>query len=103
METVRALAMWMSWKCAVVDLPLRGAKGGVVCDPHSLSEHEQEQIGRGWVRQIAHNLGPQTDVPAPDVMTSAQHMLWMLDELEGLRWEKLPGFITGKPVSVGGS
>jgi glutamate dehydrogenase (NAD(P)+) len=103
MDTVRALAMWMTWKCAVVDLPLGGAKGGVVCDPHNLSEREQEQICRGWVRQMAAKLGPQTDVPAPDVMTSAQHMLWMLDEFEGIRGAKLPGFITGKPVSVGGS
>jgi glutamate dehydrogenase (NAD(P)+) len=103
MDTVRALAMWMTWKCAVVDLPLGGAKGGVVCDPHNLSEREQEQICRGWVRQMARNLGPRTDVPAPDVMTSAQHMLWMLDEFEGIRGAKLPGFITGKPVTVGGS
>jgi glutamate dehydrogenase len=103
MDTVRALAMWMTWKCAVVDLPLGGAKGGVICDPHNHSEREQEQICRGWVRQMARNLGPQTDVPAPDVMTSAQHMLWMLDEYEGLKGAKLPGFITGKPVSVGGS
>jgi glutamate dehydrogenase (NAD(P)+) len=103
LDTVRALAMWMTWKCAVVDLPLGGAKGGVICDPHNHSEREQEQICRGWVRQMARNLGPQTDVPAPDVMTSAQHMLWMLDEYEGLKGAKLPGFITGKPVSVGGS
>jgi len=102
-DTVRALAMWMTWKCAVVDLPLGGAKGGVVCDPHNLSEREQEEVCRGWVRQMARNVGPNTDVPAPDVMTSAQHMLWMLDEFEGIRGEKLPGFITGKPVSVGGS
>jgi glutamate dehydrogenase (NAD(P)+) len=103
LDTVRALAMWMTWKCAVVDLPLGGAKGGVICDPHNLSEREQEGICRGWVRQMARNVGPWTDVPAPDVMTSAQHMLWMLDEFEGIQGAKLPGFITGKPVSVGGS
>jgi glutamate dehydrogenase (NAD(P)+) len=102
-DTVRALAMWMTWKCAVVDLPLGGAKGGVICDPHNLSDREQEEICRGWVRQMARNVGPQTDVPAPDVMTSAQHMLWMLDEFEGITGAKVPGFITGKPVSVGGS
>jgi len=102
-DTVRALAMWMTWKCAVADLPLGGAKGGVICDPHNLSDREQEQICRGWVRQMARNVGPQTDVPAPDVMTSAQHMLWMLDEFEGITGTKVPGFITGKPVSVGGS
>jgi glutamate dehydrogenase (NAD(P)+) len=93
----------MTWKCAVVDLPLGGAKGGVICDPHNLSDREQEQICRGWVRQMARNVGPHTDVPAPDVMTSAQHMLWMLDEFEGITGAKVPGFITGKPVSIGGS
>jgi glutamate dehydrogenase (NAD(P)+) len=102
-DTVRALAMWMTWKCAVVDIPLGGAKGGVVCDPHSLSAREQEQICRGWVRQIARDLGPESDVPAPDVMTSAQHMLWMLDEFESLHGGRYPGFITGKPVGMGGS
>ena len=103
LDTVRALAMWMSWKCAVVDIPLGGGKGGVICDPHNLSAREQEQICRGWVRQIAREVGPLRDVPAPDVMTSPQHMLWMLDELEAIRGEKLPGFITGKPVGMGGS
>jgi glutamate dehydrogenase (NAD(P)+) len=103
LDAIRALAMWMTWKCAVADIPLGGAKGGVVCDPHDLSEREQEQICRGWVRQLSRNLGPETDVPAPDVMTTAQHMLWMLDEYEGIRGAKSPGFITGKPVSVGGS
>ncbi len=103
MDTVRALAMWMSWKCAVLDLPLGGGKGGVICDPHNLSAREQEQICRGWVRQIARNVGPLQDVPAPDVMTSPQHMLWMLDEYEAIHGAKLPGFITGKPVGMGGS
>jgi len=102
-DTVRALAMWMTWKCAVVDIPLGGSKGGVICDPHNLSEREQEQICRGFVRQLARDVGPLTDVPAPDVMTSAQHMLWMLDEYEAIRGEKRPGFITGKPVGMGGS
>ncbi|HEY6553758.1 MAG TPA: Glu/Leu/Phe/Val dehydrogenase [Vicinamibacteria bacterium] len=102
-DTVRALAMWMTWKCAVVDIPLGGAKGGVVCDPHNLSAREQEQICRGWVRQVARNVGPFTDVPAPDVMTNAQHMLWMLDEFEALHGGHHPGFITGKPVGMGGS
>jgi glutamate dehydrogenase len=102
-DTVRALAMWMTWKCAVVDIPLGGAKGGVVCDPHNLSAREQEQICRGWVRQVARNVGPVSDVPAPDVMTSAQHMLWMLDEFEAIHGGHYPGFITGKPVGMGGS
>ena len=102
-DTVRALSMWMTWKCAVVDIPLGGAKGGVICDPHNLSSHEQEQICRGWIRQIAHNVGPVLDVPAPDVMTNAQHMLWMLDEFEKIHGGRFPGFITGKPVGMGGS
>ncbi|HTY35561.1 MAG TPA: Glu/Leu/Phe/Val dehydrogenase [Bacteroidota bacterium] len=102
-DTVRALAMWMTWKCAVVDIPLGGSKGGVVCDPHNLSPREHEQLCRGWVRQIAKNVGPHLDVPAPDVMTSPQSMLWMLDEFETIHGGKYPGFITGKPVSIGGS
>ena len=102
-DTIRALAMWMTWKCAVVNVPLGGSNGGVVCDPHNLSMREQEQICRGWVRQISRDLGPQVDVPAPDVMTTSQHMLWMLDEFESIRGQKIPGFITGKPVGLGGS
>jgi glutamate dehydrogenase len=102
-DTVRALAMWMTWKCAVVDIPLGGGKGGVICDPHNLSDREQEGICRGWVRQVAPNVGPVQDVPAPDVMTHGQHMLWMLDELERIRGGRFPGFITGKPVGMGGS
>ncbi|MGC8762042.1 MAG: Glu/Leu/Phe/Val family dehydrogenase [Acidobacteriota bacterium] len=102
-DTVRALATWMTWKCAVVDIPLGGGKGGVICNPPDLSDREQEGICRGWVRQVARNVGPIQDVPAPDVMTHGQHMLWMMDELEKIRGEKLPGFITGKPVGMGGS
>ncbi|HHU51298.1 MAG TPA: Glu/Leu/Phe/Val dehydrogenase [Firmicutes bacterium] len=102
-DTVRALSMWMTWKCSVVDIPLGGAKGGVVCDPRNLTEREQERLCRGWVRQIARNIGPYTDVPAPDVMTNAQHMLWMLDEFEQIHGGRYPGFITGKPVGMGGS
>jgi len=102
-DTVRALSMWMTWKCAVVDIPLGGSKGGVICDPHNLSEREQERICRGFVRQLARDVGPWTDVPAPDVMTSAQHMLWMLDEFEVIHGRRQPGFITGKPVGMGGS
>jgi glutamate dehydrogenase (NAD(P)+) len=102
-DTIRALAMWMTWKCALMDLPLGGSSGGVACDPHYLSLREQERLCRGWVRVLARDLGPEVDVPAPDIMTSAQHMLWMLDEYEALRGEKMPGFITGKPVEMGGS
>jgi len=102
-DTVRALSMWMTWKCSVVDIPLGGGKGGVICDPHHLSQREQEQICRGWVRQVARNVGPISDVPAPDVMTNGQHMLWMLDEYETIHGGRYPGFITGKPVGMGGS
>ena len=102
-DTVRALAMWMTWKCAVADIPLGGGKGGVICDPHNLSAREQEAICRGWVRQMNKNVGPVEDVPAPDVMTNPQHMLWMLDEFETIRGGRYPGMITGKPVGMGGS
>jgi glutamate dehydrogenase (NAD(P)+) len=102
-DKVRALAMWMSWKCAIADLPLGGAKGWIECDPRTLSMREQEQICRGWVRQLAVNIGPDVDVPAPDVMSSAQHMAWMLDEFETIHRSRRPGFITGKPLPLGGS
>lgn len=103
MDTVRALAMWMTWKCSVVDIPLGGSKGGIICDPRSLTESEQERVCRGWVRQLSRNMGPNVDVPAPDVMTNGKHMLWMLDEYETIHGGKFPGFITGKPVCMGGS
>ncbi|MBW1787993.1 MAG: Glu/Leu/Phe/Val dehydrogenase, partial [Deltaproteobacteria bacterium] len=102
-DTVRALALWMTWKCAVVDIPLGGGKGGVICDPHNLSPREQEQICRGWIRQLSRDVGPLRDVPAPDVMTNAQHMIWMMDEYEAIQGAKYPGVITGKPVGMGGS
>lgn len=102
-DSIRALSMWMTWKCSVVDIPLGGAKGGVVCDPHNLSAREQEGICRGWVRQLAKVVGPTVDVPAPDIMTNADHMLWMLDEYETIHGGRFPGFITGKPVGLGGS
>jgi len=102
-DTVRALATWMTWKCAVVDIPLGGGKGGVICDPHHLSLREQEQICRGWVREVVKNIGPTQDIPAPDVMTNGQHMLWMMDEYEHITGMKSPGMITGKPVGMGGS
>ena len=102
-DTVRALSLWMTWKCAVVDIPLGGGKGGVVCDPHNLSLNEQERLCRGYVRQLFDQLGPNIDVPAPDVMTNGQHMIWMMDEYETLAGGKYPGVITGKPVGMGGS
>ncbi|NLN38493.1 MAG: Glu/Leu/Phe/Val dehydrogenase [Smithella sp.] len=102
-DTIRALSMWMTWKCAVVDIPLGGGKGGIICDPRQLSLNEQEKLCRGYVRQIAKNIGPVQDVPAPDVMTNNQHMLWMMDEFETIHGGHYPGFITGKPVGMGGS
>lgn len=102
-DTVRALSMWMTWKTACVDIPLGGGKGGVVCDPRIMSLREQELVCRGYVRQIWKNIGPIQDVPAPDVMTNGQMMIWMLDEYEKITGMKYPGCITGKPVGVGGS
>ena len=102
-DTVRALAMWMTWKCAVADIPLGGGKGGVICDPHDLSPREQEGLCRGWIRQVSRDVGPVRDIPAPDVMTSPQHMLWMMDEYETIHGGHFPGAITGKPVGMGGS
>lgn len=102
-DTVRALSMWMTWKCAVVDIPLGGGKGGVICDPHNLSQGEQERLCRGYVRALYPQMGPNRDVPAPDVMTNGQHMLWMLDEYETITGGRYPGMITGKPVGMGGS
>lgn len=102
-DTVRALAMWMTWKTAVVDIPLGGGKGGVVCSTYELSMREQEAICRGWVRQVFKSIGPNQDIPAPDMFTNGQHMLWMLDEYEKITGVKSPGVITGKPVGSGGS
>ena len=102
-DTVRALSLWMTWKCAVVGIPLGGGKGGVVCDPRELSEREQEALCRGYIRALHNEIGPNIDVPAPDVMTNAQHMLWMMDEYETITGQRQPGVITGKPVGMGGS
>jgi len=102
-DTVRALAMWTTWKTAVVNIPLGGSMGGVICDPHRLSTPEIERICRGWIRRVARTIGPRRDVPAPDVMTSGQHMTWMLDEYETLRGGHNPGAITGKTLGAGGS
>lgn len=102
-DTIRALSLWMTWKCAVVDIPLGGGKGGIICDPRILSKGEQERLCRGYVRQLSKNIGPLADVPAPDVMTNGQHMLWMMDEYETIHGGHYPGTITGKPVGMGGS
>ncbi len=102
-DTVRALAAWMTWKTAVVDIPLGGGKGGVICDPKHMSERELERLSRGYIRAVGHFIGPTRDVPAPDVYTTPQIMGWMLDEYETLMSFKAPGVITGKPVGLGGS
>jgi glutamate dehydrogenase (NAD(P)+) len=103
LDTVRALAMWMTWKTAVADIPLGGGKGGVAVDTASLSIHEQERLVRGWIDQIWRNIGPRLDVPAPDVGTNPRMMGWMMDEYSKLVGQYTPGVITGKPVGNGGS
>ena len=102
-DTVRALAMWMTWKCAVADIPLGGGKGGVIVDPSTLSISEKERLVRGYMKQIWKNIGPRNDVPAPDVGTTPQMMGWMMDEYTTLSGQYTPGVITGKPVGGGGS
>jgi glutamate dehydrogenase (NAD(P)+) len=102
-DTVRALAMWMTWKTAVADLPLGGGKGGIAVDTATLSIHEQERLVRGWIDQIWRNIGPRLDVPAPDVGTNPRMMGWMMDEYSKLVGQYTPGVITGKPVGGGGS
>ena len=102
-DTVRALATWMTWKCAVADIPLGGGKGGVIVDPATLSSAEKERLCRGWVDQMWRNIGPRMDVPAPDVGTTPQMMGWMMDEYSKLVGEYTPGVITGKPLGSGGS
>lgn len=102
-DTVRALATWMTWKCAVVDIPLGGGKGGVIVDPATLSTGEKERLVRGWVQQMWKNIGPRQDVPAPDVGTTPQMMGWMMDEYSKLAGQFTPGVITGKPLGSGGS
>lgn len=102
-DTVRALAAWMTWKTALVDLPLGGGKGGVICNPKQLSEGELERVSRGFIRAIAKYIDDDVDVPAPDVYTNPQVMAWMMDEFATIRGHHRPGVITGKPVHLGGS
>jgi glutamate dehydrogenase (NAD(P)+) len=102
-DTVRALAAWMTWKTAVVDLPLGGGKGGIDCNPKHLSDGEKERLARGWMRAVARELGVDRDVPAPDVYTTPQMMAWMMDEYETMMGRSHPAVITGKPLALGGS
>jgi glutamate dehydrogenase len=103
MDTVRALATWMTWKCAVADIPLGGGKGGIIVDPSTLSVHEKERLCRAWVNVMWKNIGPRNDVPAPDVGTTPQMMGWMTDEYSRLVGQYTPGVFTGKPLGGGGS
>jgi glutamate dehydrogenase (NAD(P)+) len=102
-DTVRALSAWMTWKTAVVDIPLGGGKGGVTCNPKDLSSAEQQRLARGYIRAVASMLSVTKDVPAPDVYTTPQIMAWMMDEYETIAGQHHPGVITGKPVPLGGS
>ncbi|TCP31668.1 glutamate dehydrogenase (NAD) [Scopulibacillus darangshiensis] len=100
---VKALSIWMSLKAGIVDLPYGGGKGGIICDPREMSFSELEKLSRGYVRAISQIVGPTKDIPAPDVFTNSQIMAWMLDEYSRIREFDSPGFITGKPVVLGGS
>ena len=102
-DTVRALAAWMTWKCAVVDIPLGGGKGGVICNPKTMSPTELERLSRAYIGAVGRFIGPERDIPAPDVYTTPQIMGWMMDEYSKLRGYYSPGVITGKPLSIGGS
>ncbi len=103
LDTVRALSMWMTWKCAVADIPLGGSKGGIIVDPSALSTTEKESLCRGWVQNMWRNIGPRQDVPAPDVGTNPQMMGWMMDEYSKQVGQFTPGVVTGKPLGSGGS
>ena len=103
LSEVKALALWMTCKCAVVGIPFGGAKGGVVVDPKVLSHLELERLSRGFIEQLGDFIGPETDVPAPDVYTNAMIMGWMMDEYSKLRRQHTPAVITGKPIPLGGS
>lgn len=102
-DEVKALAMWMTFKCSVIGLPYGGAKGGIVCNPKELSKGELERLTRGYVQAIASIIGPEQDIPGPDMNTNAQIMAWIMDEYSRLRGCTVPGVITGKPISLGGS
>ena len=102
-DTVKALAAWMTWKCAVVDIPLGGGKGGIICNPKEMSDGEIERLSRAYIDEIGRIIGPTKDVPAPDVYTNPQIMAWMMDEYSQIVGYNVPGVITGKPIELGGS
>ncbi len=103
LNEVRALAMWMSWKCALNHLPYGGAKGGVACDPAHLSRGELERLTRRYATELRILIGPKSDIPAPDIGTNDQIMAWMMDTYSMHRGHSVPGVVTGKPVVIGGS
>lgn len=103
LDEVKALSMWMSFKCGVVGLPYGGGKGGVICDPTKMSKGELERVSRAYIEAIADIIGPDRDIPAPDVYTNAQTMAWMMDTYSRLKGSNQPGVITGKPLILGGS
>lgn len=103
LDEVRALSMWMTWKCAVVNIPFGGAKGGVICNPKVMSQKELENLTRRFASEISIIIGPEKDIPAPDVYTNAQTMAWIMDTYSNNKGYSVPGVITGKPISIGGS
>ncbi len=103
LSEVKALSAWMTWKCAVVGLPLGGGKGGVIVDPKRLSDKEMEKLSRGYVQAMKDFIGPEKDIPAPDVYTTPQMMAWMMDEFSRIKGYNIPGVVTGKPIEVGGA
>jgi glutamate dehydrogenase (NAD(P)+) len=103
LDEVKALAMWMTWKCAVVGIPFGGAKGGVICDPKHMSPGELERLTRRYASEIAIVIGPHSDIPAPDVNTNAQVMAWIMDTYSMHEGYSIPAVVTGKPLSIGGS
>lgn len=103
LDEVKALATWMTWKCAIADIPFGGAKGGVVCNPKDMSEREREQLTRRFTYGIEPIIGPKQDIPAPDVYTGPREMAWIRDTYEQINGERTPGVVTGKPIAVGGS
>src|ERR1700682_5924980 len=103
LDEVRALAMWMTWKCAVVGIPFGGAKGGVVCDPHKMSSSELERLTRRYATEISLFIGPDSDIPAPDMNTNPQVMAWIMDTYSMHKGYSVPAVITGKPLAIGGT
>ena len=103
LDEVKALAMWMTWKCALVNIPFGGAKGGVICDPRIMSMQELENLTRRFTSEISIIIGPEKDIPAPDVYTTPQIMAWIMDTYSMQKGYSVPGVVTGKPIAIGGS